>query len=412
MEDLPAWADRIRRERRNRGWSQKELAKRLAEVAARLGVPMPERASLIRSIRNWEAGRCRPRDPYPMLLARVLGLGEEELFAGSWQPYRPAPGEVLDGLLPEGDPVGVLQAGRRIGPGIVAHLAARVHGLRRSDDVLGGGDLIGPVFRELGGIVRLYREGSHDARTGRVLLTVIGECAQIAGWVASDAGRHDTAARTYRLGISAARQAGDRTLESHLLGSLGYQEVNRGRLREGTELTRSAVRVLDRRSPARARALAWDRLAWAHARTGNAQAAMRALGEAGDALAGDDGGETPAYLYWVNPAELQIMEARVYTELRRPLRAVPLLTEVLDRYDSTHARELGLYLSWLAVALVDANEPEEAARTARRMLEVSAGVASARTAERARVVLRRLQPYRDLPEVRDVLSVAGDALQG
>lgn len=96
------------------------------------------------------------------------------------------------------------------------------------------------------------------------------------------------------------------------------------------------------------------------------------------------------------------MDARVYTELRKPLRAVPLLQEVLSRYDPTHTR--ALYLSWLAVALVDANEPEEAAKTARRMLDLSAGSASDRTAQRGRVVLTKLEPYRHIPEVREVLD--------
>ncbi len=35
--------------------------------------------------------------------------------------------------------------------------------------------------------------------------------------------------------------------------------------------------------------------------------------------------------------------------------------EVLARYDVIHAREVALYLSWLAVAYADANEPEAAA---------------------------------------------------
>jgi hypothetical protein len=83
---------------------------------------------------------------------------------------------------------------------------------------------------------------------------------------------------------------------------------------------------------------------------------------------------------------------------------VPLLTEVLARYDTAHTRELALYLSWLAVALADANEPEEAASTARRMLELSADVASDRTTDRARVVLDRLGPYNTVPEVRELLS--------
>ena len=98
------------------------------------------------------------------------------------------------------------------------------------------------------------------------------------------------------------------------------------------------------------------------------------------------------------------MDARVYTELRKPLRAVPLLQKVLSRYDSTHTRELALYLSWLAVALVDANEPEQAAKTARRMLDLSADSASDRTAQRGRIVLTTLEPYRHIPEVREVLD--------
>lgn len=134
---------------------------------------------------------------------------------------------------------------------------------------------------------------------------------------------------------------------------------------------------------------------------------MRALGEASQALSEDsEGTESPAYLYWVDAGELQVMESRVFTELRRPLRAVPLLTRVLGRYDATHTRELALYLSWLAIAYADANEPEEAAATAERMLTLSADIASERTAERGRVVLARLAEYADVPEVRAVLDSA------
>lgn len=98
------------------------------------------------------------------------------------------------------------------------------------------------------------------------------------------------------------------------------------------------------------------------------------------------------------------MDARVFTELHRPLRAVPLLSRALERYDATHTRELALYLSWLAVAYADANEPEAAADIARRMFELSADVASDRTSERGRVVLGRLAEFEDVPEVAAVLA--------
>lgn len=104
------------------------------------------------------------------------------------------------------------------------------------------------------------------------------------------------------------------------------------------------------------------------------------------------------------------MDARVFTELHRPLRAVPLLTDVLSQYDATHAREMALYLSWLVVALADANEPEEAAAAALKVLELSDRVASDRAAERSRVVLRHLRLFGDVPEIRALLDEHGHLL--
>ncbi|MCW2882021.1 MAG: transcriptional regulator, family [Sphaerisporangium sp.] len=407
VADIPAWAARLRAERRERLWSQKEMARRLAEAAdEHTGARLPSRDSVVRMMKDWEAGRHRPRDPYPLLYCRAFGIDEAELFGVTSTPPRATPSEVLARILPAGDPLAPLavRAGRRVDMSTVTDLSGRVHGLRLADDVLPGGDLIQPAFRELEAAVRLYRGSTHSEDVGRALLAVIAEFAQIAGWIASDAGRHEQAAQAYRLGISAAREAGDGTLASNLIGSLAYQISNVGDPEEGVALAVAAVEAAGPDGSPRARALSFDRLAWAHVRAGEAQAAMQALAQAGASLASGTGKDEPAYLYWVNPGELQVMEARVYTELRRPLRAVPLLTDVLSRYDATHVRELALYLSWLAVALADANEPEEAARDAQRMLDLSADMASDRTSRRARVVRSRLEPYRDVPQVRELLA--------
>ncbi|MER5459743.1 hypothetical protein ABT010_03420 [Streptomyces sp. NPDC002668] len=112
----------------------------------------------------------------------------------------------------------------------------------------------------------------------------------------------------------------------------------------------------------------------------------------------------------MNREELEVMDARVFTELRRPLRAVPLLRDVLERYDATHAREVALYRSWLAVALADANEPEQAAEEARNVIDASGDLSSERTAERARAVLHRLKEFEDVPEAREVLADHGHLL--
>ncbi|WP_436890245.1 transcriptional regulator [Nocardiopsis dassonvillei] len=303
-------------------------------------------------------------------------------------------------------PVVLTGRGRRVGRSTASDLASRVHALRLADDVIAGQDLIGPAVRELDASVAMLRESTHTEEVGRALRVAVGELAQIAGWIASDAGRHEQAEGIYRLGLSAAREAEDATLAGQLAGSLAYQWANIGREREAVELAEAALAEAGPGAPVRARALFWDRVAWAHTKAGDARAAMRALGEASEALARHGDEEEPAWLYWVDEGELQIMEARAYTELHRPLRAVPLLNDVLSRYDTTHGRELALYLSWLAVAYADANEPEAAAEVARRMLEIANGLGSERTNERARVVRRALERFHDVPEVRDVLGAA------
>ncbi|MFI1628183.1 hypothetical protein ACH4YO_29190 [Streptomyces noursei] len=266
-----------------------------------------------------------------------------------------------------------------------------------------------PVFRELNAAMRQYRESTHTEAVGSALLSQIGELAQIAGWIASDAGQHAQAERVYRIGIDAARQADNGPLVANLAGSLAYQFSNTGQERAGLDLSRAALDEAGADAPAKTRALFFDRIAWAHTRVGEAQPAMQALGRAHDALADADVG-APTWAYWVSREELEVMDARVFTELHRPLRAVPLLTHVLSRYDATHAREVALYRSWLAVALADANEPEQAAEEARRVVIASTDMASDRITSRARVVLHRFEEFKEVSEVGDLLHDHGHLL--
>lgn len=391
----------IRRLRKERGLSQADLARKLNHAAG--GVATLDRQHIYR----WETGRRTPRDWLPFLAAAFhIDVEVLERATAVAKPPDPAPMPTAADFLPKGDPLAPLQVreGRRIGASTVDDLTSRVHGLRLADDVVYGRDLIGRAMRELRSAVTLYRESTFTDATGRQLLSAVGELAQIAGWIASDAGEHEEAVRIYRLGLSAADQAGDSTLAGNLLGSLAYQVSNVGDPLEGVAMAQAAAhQAAD--APPRARALYLDRVAWAHTQAGQAQPAMRALGAAGEAIPDHTPGtEEPGYLYWVSAEELHVMEARVYTELHRPLRAVPLLNDALGRYDTSHARELALYLSWLAMALADANEPEEAAATARRMIRMSTDVASDRTDGRTRVVLKRLADFKDLPEVADLLS--------
>ncbi|MEV7378338.1 helix-turn-helix transcriptional regulator [Streptomyces lydicus] len=389
----------IRRLREALGWSQARLGHEVCVHAGVNGSPVGRQ-----EISRYETGKRTPREWLPCI-ATALGVTVDVLEAPLTPPEPPAP--KLSDFLPDEDPLRALSArtGRRVGVSEATDLQHRVHGLRLADDVLAGGDLIRPALRELRSAARLYRESTYTDDVGRKLLVQIGELAQVAGWIASDAGQWDEAERIYRVGISAAQQAEDRTLIGNLAGSLAYQMSNTGRPSEGLALAHAALNEAGTDVPAKARALYLDRVAWAHTKNHEAQPAIRALGQAAEALAQDgDGSEVPDYLYWVDSGELRVMEARVYTELKRPLRAVPVLRDVLSGYNAEHTREVALYLSWLVIALADANEPEDAAHEAGRVMTIAADVASERTAERVRVIRRRLEDFSDVPDVANVLN--------
>lgn len=84
--------------------------------------------------------------------------------------------------------------------------------------------------------------------------------------------------------------------------------MNNGRVADGVALSVAAVAEAGPDAPGKTRALFHDRAAWAQTQAGDAQAAMRSLGAAHEAMADDDG-EAPEWAYWVNEAELEVLDA-------------------------------------------------------------------------------------------------------
>ncbi|TXK43289.1 helix-turn-helix transcriptional regulator [Nonomuraea sp. C10] len=100
VTELPAWAVRLRAERRKRLWSQKEMARRLVEAAdEETRKCLPARETIVRRIKAYEAGHNQPRDPYRLLYTRAFGTSEAELFDMPQAPCPPTLDDVLAKLL-------------------------------------------------------------------------------------------------------------------------------------------------------------------------------------------------------------------------------------------------------------------------------------------------------------------------
>ncbi|WP_019031086.1 helix-turn-helix domain-containing protein [Salinispora arenicola] len=241
-----------------------------------------------------------------------------------------------------------MRAGRRIGTGLIKTLESRVIELRHLDDTVGSRTLLPVIRTELDQAEHLARTASYTDASGKRLYTVIGELAQLAGWVASDAGRYPDAQRLYLSGVTAAASAGDRALGGQLLSSLAYQIANIGKREDALLIARSAVTGAPHASPV-VRALLLERLAWAAARLRDTDTTRRALDAVNDAYdQRSDGIVEPEWVYWLDRTEIAVMAARCLIELGQPTTDEPLLTRALAGYNHDHAREVALYQTWLA----------------------------------------------------------------
>lgn len=301
--------------------------------------------------------------------------------------------------------IAALPRGRRVGSEVPRQLRERTARLRRLDDVLGGGDTYRVYLGEYQSTESLLRDASYSEPTGRALLSVLSEQAQQVGWAAFDAGDQQEAKRLYEASHRAAAEAGDAALAGNALAFLAYQRIN-GDKAAAVRIAAESCRTAGDEAPTGVRALLYERLAWAHAVAGDASETERALGIAEAALADTDDSPQPDWVGWVDRDEIQIMTGRCWTELRRPLRAVPVLEHVLAGFDDTRARDKALYLSWLADSYLAASEIEQAAEVTSRALDLSSGVASVRPRERIASVIRQLEPHHRVPAVAAVLDKA------
>lgn len=294
-----------------------------------------------------------------------------------------------------------VNAGRRIGGGLVTKVERRVAHLRRMDDFVAGGDLHELVEHELHTTAGLLRAAAYSEVLGRRLLVAIGELCQLAGWVTGDAGRYALVAHHCSVGITAAHASHDAPLAANLISTIAYQVSNVGDPRDAVLLAQTAHVGAEHQVTPTTRALLKERLAWAHARAGDRKQTERTLAAVETDYEHRTPADDPEWVYWLNEDEINVMAGRCYVELGVAGRAVSLLAGALNHYDERMTRELALYTSWLAEAQVMLGDIDEAVATVTRTLELTERVSSARADARVGLLRQKLKPYRAIPAVAD-----------
>ncbi|CAG7656226.1 hypothetical protein [Actinacidiphila bryophytorum] len=432
-EDSAASTHPLAYVRRRHGWSYQDVARVIAEHARALGVPMAARRE---KVWRWEHWGVVPEADSQRALARALGIPARDVDARPWPRWLPAHGGMPDGLPwttegsltalagvlddaaadPRGFPIADEQAlldaiadwdaagaedARHRGAGareqvpaqagadphpvdgpVLDWLEAGVTGLRQLDDRLGGAAVRHRVeadLRLVSGLLRRGRPGRGGRAAERRLLRVAADLAQLGGWAATDAGRHGAAQRHYLTALRLAYSAGDRPLAVAVWSGLALQSVIADRPRDAMAAAEAAVRAAGG-APPQVRALAASRLARAHAAAGAEGAFRRAAAEAERQLATAGAQEGPAWLYWLDAAELAAQQGLGLLALGLAAEAAPLLDGALAALDPSFLRDRSLYAARAAQAHARTGDREGALALGREAARLSRQCGSPRLA--------------------------------
>ncbi|MGH3871582.1 MAG: hypothetical protein ACRDSR_08735 [Pseudonocardiaceae bacterium] len=290
---------------------------------------------------------------------------------------------------------------------MVDAVAATTAGIRRLGNTEGGNaDTLRFVHHHLTWVAKLLRQArfSNSAVADR-LLSEWAQLAQLAAWMAMDAGRHGLSQRYFTSGLHAAHTAGDRSVGTYLLADMSEFRVINGHLGDGVDLGRAArdaaelanaAHEVARSAPVALRALAAKGLAKAQAAVGNARGFHAAADEARALLDSPGALDTrPPYLAWFDSgglekglAESAVLLAGVSSRDCRAL--LDDATEQLRRSAADPARiprSVMFGAAWLSRAHVAADDLDRAVPAARVALSRLPTVRS----RRCTLVLRRLE---------------------
>lgn len=399
MDGVPVWAARLRAQRRGKLWTQREMAKQLVEAADdHTRVRLPERESLTRMIKDWEAGRHQPKDPYRVLYCRVLGMEEAELFGTK-------PVHVIPGASSGEDEIEALELVRRVaasdvGAETLERLEAAVDNLAMAYPVTAPAELLSRVRQHLTYVSQLF-DAKKTLHEHRRLLTVGGWLSLLASTCHIDLRQFQAATTWLRTASQLAGHAEHCEIAAWCLETEAWQAVTTGDYRHALTLSQGAQRVAPRGSSAYIQATAQEGRIWAR---------LGARSETRDALHRVDRlveplpmPAHPEHHYRYDPSKREAYVATTLSWLGDPA-AERYARQVLARLESSgdgvvRPRRAVTARLDLALSLLAADRPDEAGQVTLTALTSGSLVPSHHW--RAREVINAIEA-RDIPEGRSL----------
>lgn len=421
--------------RNERGWSQEELARRIRQAAARRGLRSGTRGS---RVSKWETGRAEPdEDESQPLIAEVFGidyaavahLGWPNWLPGQDKPLPLGPHNAVPSLrealmtsldrrsfiaYTSGSLAALAHQWAVTEPGRFARFAAPGEVDSEMLDWLEetGAELIRLATERrrrtrklldahLNTVTEFISESRYTSAAGQRLHTLAASLSQAIAWQHFDERRHASAGRFWHAALHNAHTAHQRDLGAGILSDLAYQLL-------WLKDARTAAAILEHAIPRTqhpaARSLLHLRQARALAVLDEAGLCRRALTAAEKALDTPSYDPAPAWCSWMSHADLAADSGRCLADLGQHRQAHQLMDEGIALLPVTRSKTRSVFLTYQAETYLRDGEPDIAAETATRSLDLASRIDAPRCVTMIRDLEPELSRYAQSPPVAELLE--------
>ncbi|MGW6388927.1 helix-turn-helix transcriptional regulator [Streptomyces sp. NPDC055103] len=421
--------------RNERGWSQEELARRIRQAAKRRGLRSGTRGS---RVSKWETGRADPdEDESQPLIAEVLGIDYAAVAHLGWPHWLPGQDRPLPlgphNAVPSLREALMTSLDRRsfiaYTSGSLAVLAhqwavtesgrfARIAAPGEVDAEMldwleaTGTELIRLATERrrrtrhllnahLTTVTEFISESRYTPAAGQRLHTLAASLSQAIAWQHFDERRHASAGRFWHAALHNAHTAHQRDLGAGILSDLAYQLLWLKDARAAADILEHAI---PRTQHPTARSLLHLRQARALAALDEGGQCRRALTAAEKALDTPSYDPAPAWCSWMSTADLAADGGRCLADLGQRRQAHQLMDEGIDLLTATRSKTKSVFLAYQAETYLRDGEPEIAAATATRSLDLASRIDAPRCVTMVRDLEPELSRYAHTAGVGELLE--------
>ncbi|MFJ9420027.1 helix-turn-helix domain-containing protein [Streptomyces sp. NPDC101227] len=304
----------------------------------------------------------------------------------------------------EAEPLVRAQEGSRISGTLLKSLQKTTNELRVMDASSGGGDVTKLGDAHLTLLRDIAKYSNYDEASGRMLAGIIADTATQTGWFTFDSGQSDEAQLYFQAALRAARASGDPRLGAGALSYMAIRGYSAGAPRDAVTAARTALEKVRALGAPALEAMLLTRQARGHAKLGEQQAALKALGQAAELCAQGRSEHDPHWLYWINEGEIHGQAGSCHLDLGNPRQAISSLIQAGKALNPADLRTRALILSRAATAQFREGDLEAGCATAHDAIDLAAHLQSARLNEHVHAMAGELSTARTAPYARELLE--------